>query len=188
MTKGTITAVNSGTKRITYRARFLDFGDGTTLHVPRVGGYVWMGCVYAHGGPACSRNTIRMQTYNPAHLGEVTAAGGATRESWQVEYVEDASGHTLFHHYGNPTAGTGSRGSLEAQFSFARNVSAVIPDPDRNQIIVVWTGAENTIGAAKNLFYVLDVSQAVPASLSNVTLLVLVGALWTVGNLSRRRG
>jgi hypothetical protein len=175
---GRISAINTSTKLITYDLGNSDFGDGD--HVPVVGEDLWAGCVYAAGGPFCSRQTLRMQIFDPDQYAEVIAT---TRQPYDVVYTEDIDATTLFHHYGSPATGGGIRGSMPGLYN--RNVVSVIPDPDRNQIIVFFVGAEELSGVTVHLAYVLDVSQAAPPPFSPAIPLS-AGAVAFVGLLSRR--
>lgn len=184
------TAVNPSTNLVTYQQFGLDHGNGTSGYKPIVGGPVWAGCIYAHGGPGCSRYTVRMQIYDPAQYAEVI---NSTRQPYNVQYVEEADGTTLFDRYGSPQSGEGVRGSIAAGTSYSRSgPSAVIPDPDRHQIVVFWPGATVLPGVQQHLAYVLDVSQALPSPVPAQASLPLVplglGALvsWRLGSRRAR--
>jgi hypothetical protein len=187
LTIAIVDSVDTGTKRITYHA----FSSGSGVdpsnsnHTPIVGGVVWAGVVYAHGSPGSSRSTARLQIYNPAQYAEVVAT---TRESYEVEYAEEIDATTLFSHFGSPATGSGIRGTMAAPESYSRSPSSVIADPDRNQIIVFWTGATNGIGVQQSMAYVLDVSQAAPApSPFPIVPLAAGAAVWVTGALTSGR-
>jgi hypothetical protein len=187
LTIAIVDSVDVGAKRITYHA----FSSGSGVdpsnsnHTPIVGGVVWAGVVYAHGSPGSSRTTARLQIYDPARYAEVVAT---TRNPWEVEYAEEIDATTLFHHFGSPATGSGIRGSMAAPESYSRVPASIIPDPARNQIIVFWSGAENGIGSATHLAYVLDVSQAPPAPVPFPVLTLAAGAaVWAFPVLLARR-
>jgi hypothetical protein len=188
MSEAYVTAIDTGTKRVTYQILSTDSGDGTSGHVPVVGGPVWMGCQYKGGSPGCSRNTLRAQIYNPAQYAEVIAS---TRNVYDVIYAEEVDFTQEIHHFGSPATGSGMIGSKRGGCcgNEQANVAGVMADPDAHQIIIAMRGARNIGGGTtQSLYYVFDVSQAPPAPIPFPVMPLAAGvALWGVGRLATTR-
>jgi hypothetical protein len=174
-----VTAIDTGTKLVTYGVMSADFGSGN--HLPVVGGKVLAGCIYAHGGQHCSRGIPRLQVYDPAQYAEVAAS---TRELYDVQYTDEADMSAVWHHFGSPAAGGGVNQNAPIPGTAQRFVNAIIPDPDRQQYIVFMNGAEST---PSSMAYVMSVDHSAPDPMPFPVLPLAAGAaLWTVGR--GRRG
>ncbi len=98
----TVDTVNTSTGAVTGHITECETDDPLTCsgsdHKPVVGGTVKHGVVYAHGGPRPSRQTLRLQIYDPADLAAV--ADGADADS--PVYAEEIDLTTLVPQFGCP--------------------------------------------------------------------------------------
>jgi hypothetical protein len=149
-----VDTVNTGTGAITGHINFIDSGDGTTGHVPVVGGHVYLSLVYAHAEPDISRLTGRLMIFPLSQLGEVKTGA---RQKYDVTYNEDvdwqASGllpgfGTIIKNHDQDTIGP-----------WKIVPSGVFADPGRHKIIIAINSARHGVGVSSvPVIHVLSVA------------------------------
>lgn len=149
-----VATVDQGTKVVTFTNNSAPTGVAGP-HVPIVGGSLYAGAVYAHGDPASSRFTFRMQIYDPAQYAEVKAT---TRGVSDVVYAEDVDFSSLISaQFGAPYPSPAGGGGEPRVGGMGPNTTMV--DTTAHQIMIVMNNVNNN---PQNVVYVLDVSQARP--------------------------
>jgi hypothetical protein len=143
-----IDSVNVATGQVAFHIYIgTDFGSGN--HKPVVGGAVYLGCVYMHGYPGCSRGTYRLQIYDPALYAQVAAG---TRQPYDISYNQEMDLNPFVPGLGSPESGRGGADPQVAGFPIS-----TITDTGARQIIIAFANENPPPYHGGNAIYVFNV-------------------------------